>query len=87
MAPVLVNATSVMALTMLDEAALSFLGMGVQAPTASLGNLLNVAQSYTILEDKTWMWLPPGIMIILLVVAINFVGDALRDALDPRNLQ
>lgn len=87
MAPVLVNATSVMALTMLDEAALSFLGMGVQAPTASLGNLLNVAQSYTILEDKTWMWLPPGIMIILLVVAINFVGDALRDALDPRNLR
>lgn len=87
MAPVLVNATSVMALTMLDEAALSFLGMGVQAPTASLGNLLNVAQSYTILEDKVWMWLPPGITIILLVVAINFIGDALRDALDPRNLQ
>lgn len=87
MAPVLINATSVMALTMLDEAALSFLAMGVQPPTASLGNLLNVAQSYTILQSKIWMWLPPGIMIILLVVAINFVGDALRDALDPRNLQ
>lgn len=87
MAPVLINATSVMALTMLDEAALSFLAMGVQPPTASLGNLLNVAQSYTVLRDKMWMWIPPGIMIILLVVAINFIGDALRDALDPRNLQ
>ncbi|NCC84124.1 MAG: ABC transporter permease [Clostridia bacterium] len=86
-APVLIYATSVMAQTMLDEAALSFLGMGVQAPTASLGNLLNVAQSYTILETKPWMWLPPGLMTILLVVAVNFIGDALRDAFDPRNLQ
>lgn len=85
MAPVLINATSVMALTMLDEAALSFLGMGVQPPTASLGNLLNVAQSLTILETKPWLWLPPGILTVLLVVAINFVGDALRDALDPNS--
>ncbi len=86
-APVLIYATSVMAQTMLDEAALSFLGMGVQRPTASLGNLLNVAQSFTILEDRVWMWLPPGIVTILLVVAVNFIGDALRDAFDPRNLQ
>ena len=84
MAPVLVYATSVFAISILDEAALSFLGMGVQPPTASLGNLLNGAQSISILTGKPWLWLPAGLAIILLVVCINLVGDALRDALDPR---
>ena len=84
LAPVLVYATSVFAISILDEAALSFLGMGVQPPTASLGNILNGAQSITILTEKAWLWLPAGILIILLVMCINFVGDALRDALDPR---
>lgn len=84
-APVLVYATSVFALSILDEAALSFLGMGVQPPTPSLGNILNGAQSITVLTSKPWLWLPAGVLIIVLVVSINFVGDALRDALDPRN--
>ena len=84
-APVLVYATSVFAISMLDEAALSFLGMGVQPPVPSLGNLLNGAESITILTGKHWLWLPAGIMIILLVLCIYFVGDALRDAMDPRN--
>lgn len=84
-APVLVYATSVFALSILDEAALSFLGMGVQAPTPSLGNILNGAQSITVLTEKLWLWLPAGLLIIILVISINFVGDALRDALDPRN--
>ena len=84
LAPVLVYATSVFAISILDEAALSFLGIGVQPPTASLGNILNGAQSITILTEKPWLWLPAGILIILLVMCINFVGDALRDALDPR---
>ena len=81
-APILVYATSVMAISML-EAALSFLGMGVQPPMASLGNMLNGAQSITVLTSQPWLWLPPGIMIVVLVVSINFVGDALRDAFDP----
>ena len=76
-APILVYATSVMAISMLDEAALSFLGMGVQPPMASLGNMLNGAQSITVLTSQPWLWLPPGIMIVVLVVSINFVGDAL----------
>ena len=84
MAPVLVYATRVFAISILDEAALSYLGMGVQPPTPSLGNLLNGAESLTILTTKPWLWLPAGITVILLVVCINFVGDALRDALDPR---
>lgn len=84
-APILVYATSVLALSMLDEAALSFLGMGVQPPTASLGNMLNGAESLTVLTRQPWLWLPPGIVIVVLVMAINFVGDALRDALDPNS--
>lgn len=86
-APILVYATSVLALSMLDEAALSFLGMGVQPPTASLGNMLNGAQSLTVLTSQPWLWLPPGLLIVILVIAINFVGDALRDALDPNSEQ
>jgi len=84
-APVLVYATSVFALSILDEAALSFLGQGVQPPTASLGNLLNAAQSLTLLTEKPWLWVPAGTVVIVLVVCINLVGDALRDAFDPRN--
>lgn len=82
-APILVYATSVVALSMLDEAALSFLGMGVQPPTASLGNMLNGAQSLTVLTSKPWLWMPAGALIIILVISISFIGDALRDALDP----
>ena len=84
-APVLVYATSVFALSILDEAALSFLGMGVQKPTPSLGNILEGAESLSVLTDKPWLWVPAGTVIILLVVCINFVGDALRDSFDPRN--
>lgn len=83
MAPILVYATSVLALSILDEAALSFLGLGIQAPAASLGNMLNGAESLTVLTRLPWLWLPPGILIIVLVIAINFIGDALRDALEP----
>lgn len=84
-APILVYATSVLALSMLDEAALSFLGQGVQPPTASLGNMLNGAQSLTVLTKQPWLWIPAGLMIVILVMSINFIGDALRDALDPNS--
>ena len=84
-APVLVYATSVFAISILDEAALSFLGMGVQPPVPSLGNILNSAESLSVLTGKPWLWLPAGILIIALVLCISFVGDALRDAFDPRN--
>jgi len=82
--PVIVNATFGMAQAILLEAALSFLGLGVQPPTASWGNMLNAAQSITILEEMPWLWVPPGLMIVASVLSINFVGDGLRDALDPR---
>ena len=82
-APILIFASGVMAISILDEASLSFLGMGIQPPQASLGNMLNGAQSLTVLTKMPWLWLPPGLMIVVLVVCTNFVGDALRDALDP----
>ncbi len=84
MSPIIVNATFGVARAILMEAGLSFLGMGVQPPTASWGNMLTDAQSLSTLESMPWMWVPPGMMIFIATVAINFVGDGLRDALDPK---
>ncbi len=83
---VTVAATFGVASAILQEAALSFLGLGVQAPIPSWGNMLRDAQTLTILETMPWLWLVPGSMIGLAVLAINFVGDGLRDALDPRSI-
>lgn len=84
LAPLLVAATFGVASAILTEAGLSFLGLGVLPPTPSWGNMLNGAQSILILERHWWIWLPPGMAILLTVLAINFVGDGLRDAFDPR---
>jgi peptide/nickel transport system permease protein len=83
LAPVIVAATYGMASAILIEAGLSFLGLGVQPPTASWGNMLNAAQSISILEAMPWLWVPPGVMIAITVLSLNFLGDGLRDALDP----
>ena len=83
LAPVIVAATFGMANAILLEAGLSFLGLGVQPPTPSWGNMLRDAQSLTVLESMPWLWIPPGTMIGLAVLSINFIGDGLRDALDP----
>ncbi|MGF9695944.1 MULTISPECIES: oligopeptide ABC transporter permease [Paenibacillus] len=82
--PILVNATFGAAAAILSESSLSFLGMGVQPPTASWGNMLNAAQSITALTSQPWLWIPPGLIIILSVLSINFIGDGIRDAMDPR---
>jgi peptide/nickel transport system permease protein len=74
------------ATSILMEASLSFLGLGVQAPTPSWGNMLRDAQGLNILEGMPWIWLPPGLMIAFAVLSINFIGDGLRDAFDPRSL-
>jgi peptide/nickel transport system permease protein len=83
LAPVIVAATFGMANAILLEAGLSFLGLGVQPPTPSWGNMLTDAQSLTVLESMPWLWIPPGTMIALAVISINFLGDGLRDAFDP----
>jgi peptide/nickel transport system permease protein len=79
-----VAATFGVADAIIIEAGLSFLGLGVQPPLASWGNLLTAAQSYRFLTQSPWMWIPPGILISVATISINLVGDALRDALDPR---
>lgn len=84
LAPILVQATLQTAQAILTEASLSFLGVGVQQPIPSWGNMLNEAMSIMVLRFKPWVWLPPGIAILLTVLSINFIGDGLRDAFDPK---
>jgi peptide/nickel transport system permease protein len=66
------------------EAGISFLGAGVQPPTPSWGNMLNVARNVSVLENDPWLWMPAGVAVVLIVLAVNFIGDGLRDAFDPR---
>ena len=84
-APIIVAATFGIASAILTEAGLSFLGLGVQPPTASWGNMINTAQSAAVLQRMPWLWIPAGIMIALAVLSINFIGDGLRDTFDPRS--
>ena len=79
-----VLATLGVASAIILEAGLSFLGLGVRIPTPSWGEMINAAQSPTVLIDTPWLWIAPGIAIALTVLSVNFIGDGLRDALDPR---
>jgi peptide/nickel transport system permease protein len=82
LSPVLVAATLGVAGAILTESALSFLGIGVQPPTASWGNMLTSGKDY--LEFAWWLSLFPGLAILVTVVAYNLLGEGIRDALDPR---
>ena len=84
MSPVLVAATLAIANGILTEASLSFLGIGVKLPQPSWGNMLIAAQNIGTLQREWWLWIPAGSLIILMVLSINFLGDGLRDALDPK---
>ena len=83
MGPLTVAGTLLAATAILLESALSFLGFGISPPTATWGGILNEAQSLTIIETMPWLWIPAGALITMTVLSINFVGDGLRDALDP----
>lgn len=83
--PITVAATFGMAGAILTEASLSFLGLGVPPPVPSWGQMLTEAQKLSILAGMPWLWIPPGVMIALTVLSVNFVGDGLRDALDPQS--
>jgi len=86
MAPIIVSATLAVAGAILAESYISFLGLGVQPPTATWGNMLEAASSdFSRIENAPWFWAFPGLLIVLTVLSINFVGDGLRDALDPRS--
>jgi peptide/nickel transport system permease protein len=82
--PLSVAASYYMAQAILLEAALSFLGLGVRPPAPSWGNMVNLATNANTLQNLPWIWVPPALAIALVVLAINFIGDGLRDAVDPR---
>lgn len=84
---VIVNATLQMAGAILTEAGLSYLGMGIQPPQPSWGSLMNLGRNAQVFQNYPWQWAPAGVMCLLTVVSINLVGEGLRDAFDPKEIQ
>lgn len=82
-APLIVVASLGIGTAILLEAALGFLGLGVRPPTASLGVMITEAKDPITLRTEPWIWVPPAVALASLVMAVNLLGDALRDALDP----
>lgn len=81
---IIVSATLSVAGAILYESAMSFLGIGVVPPTPSWGNMISAANNLVDFNKRPWLWIPPGMCILLTTVSINFIGDGLRDALDPK---
>jgi peptide/nickel transport system permease protein len=79
--PIIVEATLEVAYAIMEESGLSFLGFGIMPPTPSWGNLINAAQGH--LVEYPWLAIFPGLMIFFTIISINYIGDGLRDALDP----
>ncbi|MGG6312942.1 oligopeptide ABC transporter permease [Paenibacillus macerans] len=81
---IIVTATLSVAGAILYESSMSFLGLGVVPPTPSWGNLIADANNLIDFRKRPWLWIPPGMCILITTVAINLIGDGLRDALDPK---
>lgn len=81
---IIVSATLGIGGAIMTESALSYLGMGVTPPNASWGNMIQAVNNFIDLMQRPWLWVPPGVCIFLTVMAINLLGDGLRDALDPK---
>ncbi len=84
MTPIIVSTTTNVAYFILQEASLSFIGLGVADSTPTWGNILNAAKSIQVVQNQWWIWVFPGAAISLFVLAINFFGDGLRDVLDAK---
>ena len=85
MGPIIVFTTLSVAKAVLLEASLSFLGVGIAKPQSSWGTMLSEAQNMQILQDCWWMWVPAGLLVLLTVLSINFLGDGLAEVLDPKS--
>ena len=81
--PIVVNLTLSTAMFILDEAAMSFLGLGVPPEIPTWGNILNAAQDLFVMQNYWWLWLPVGIVVSLFVISVNSIGDGIRDTTDP----
>ena len=84
---VIVSMTLGYAGSLLTEAGLSFLGFGVQKPSPSWGNILTAAQDVNVIRTFWWRWVLPGLALIIAALSVNLIGDALRDAMDPKNVE
>jgi peptide/nickel transport system permease protein len=84
--PVLVSVTMSVGGVILAEAGLSFLGLGVMPPTPTWGNMMREANNMEVLQNMPWIWAPAAVMITITTLCVNFVGDGLRDAFDPRQI-
>lgn len=84
---IIVNAMLRMAGAILVESALSFLGLGVIPPTPTWGNMIERARNSHVFNNLPWLWIPPGVLIVLTVVSINLLGEGLRDAFDPKEIR
>lgn len=85
-APLMANVTFAVSAAILTEAGLSFLGLGVPLPTPTWGNMMENARNLIILQNQPWVWLPSAFFTLATILCINFIGDGLRDALDPQQL-
>ncbi|RAV22820.1 ABC transporter permease [Paenibacillus contaminans] len=83
LSPVIVTVTLTTAGYILAESGLSFLGLGVPSGIPTWGNIINAAKAVDVIRNNPWLWLPPGLAISLFVMGVNFLGDGLRDVLDP----
>ena len=83
---IVVSCTLSIAQGILIEASMSFLGLGVQPPQPSWGNMLSAAQNMSIFQHNWWLWIPAGSLVVITALAFNFVGEGLRDALDPMSM-
>jgi peptide/nickel transport system permease protein len=83
-APLVALVTFSIGSAILTEAGLSFLGLGVPPPTPSWGNMLETARTLDILRNLPWTWIPPAVMTVVTLLCVNFIGDGIRDAVDPR---
>ncbi|EIQ4514040.1 ABC transporter permease [Staphylococcus pseudintermedius] len=82
---IIVQATLVFAVQIVDEAGLSFLGFGISKEVPTWGNMLTDAQEGDILRSKPWIWMPPALIITVTILCINFIGEGLKDALNPKS--
>lgn len=83
-APLWVSLAFRISSSMLTESALSFLGAGIRPPQASWGNIIQEASSLAVLTTRWWIWIPAGLCLMVTVICLNFVGEGVRDALDPK---
>lgn len=84
---IIVQGTLIFATMIVIESALSYLGFGVPQATPSWGNMLSSANEPDVLQGKPWIWMPPAIIITLTILSINFIGEGLKDALNPKSLR